>query len=190
MRFSSVSRCCFLTLTMGTLTLLAGCSGSKKAESVTGTVKLDGKELSIGKINFVAPTGEKSSKNVKDVTAEIVDGAFTVKGVPIGDIKVTIETETAKNSFAQTTAQKTQLTSLKASKAKMKEQAKGFGQEADTSQLDDQIKELEESIKKVDAAEKKFRPVPKKYGDAASSGITVTIKAGSNSLDPIELSSK
>jgi len=165
-----------------------GCSGGKKKGDVTGTVNLDGKPLGIGRLRFILPSG----KAAEEKSAEIKDGEFSVKGVPVGEnIKVTIDTKTVEMR-AKPEAIERRIAEIKSSKATMVAQSKNApaDQKPDFTRFDEQLKEAEAELKESKDLAKKFRPVPAKYADEKSTDISVTIKPGDNTLDPIELKSR
>jgi len=181
MRFSRFS--CFFVLVLGSLTLLGGCSGNKKNGEVTGTVNLDGKPLPYGILKFSNPTGKATDQSL---TGEINDGEFSIKKVPVGELKVSIKTELT----AMPEEFRIKVESLKNTKKIAADAAAKAGQPADTTIVDEQIAEAQKELDKATALQKKLKVVPKKYWDEKTSGITVTIKGGAQTLDPIELSSK
>jgi hypothetical protein len=79
------------------LPLLAGCTSQKtkvqdaNRDAVSGTVTFDGKPLPLGTITCIS---------VKDpmykTTAAIRDGHFSINNAPVGDVRITVETESMR----------------------------------------------------------------------------------------------
>src|SRR5262245_59086292 len=65
--------------------VVAGCDSGPPSADITGTITYDGKAIEKGYISFFP-------RNGKGVTAggEIIDGAYTAKGVPFGEMDVKI----------------------------------------------------------------------------------------------------
>ncbi len=76
-------RCIVLPLL---LVLASGC-GSGKTGTVSGKVLLDGKPVPGGYINFF-PSGENSTAKTSPIGE---DGSYSVKGVPVGTAKITVQ---------------------------------------------------------------------------------------------------
>jgi len=175
---------CFLVL------FGSGCSGKgSKTGDVSGTVNLDGSPLPFGLIKFVASDSTKAKE--KEKPGEIKDGAFEVKGVPVGDsVTVTIDTEKAAAMYNPDTLRRG-LAEKQASRASMLAGAKDKGQAPDTTQIDEEIAKIKEDLKKAEDLTKKLKgkKVPTKYGDEKTSTIKVKITGGAQTLDPIELKS-
>jgi len=143
---------------------LSGCSGGKKTE-VSGTVTLaDGKPLPSGKIRFI-PTEKKG----KTVDGDIEDGKFTVKNVPLGECRVSINTEHL-NVDDQ----------IKTTEATIASQGKGA---VGAPEMEKYANELKEKLAALKADKAKYRPIPKKYTDDKSSPLTITVKKD----EPIEI---
>ena len=137
--------------------LMYGCGGPGTAD-VTGTVKFDGKPLPAGMIAFTSEDG-------RGATSGIADGTYLATGVPTGAVKVTVTTPEA----AKTPRPKGGAVDL----------SKKFGPPKGV--------ELPPEAKGA-----KFNPygesenvvsIPKKYGDPAQSGLTLTVTSGKNTFD-------
>lgn len=71
--------------------VLAGCgSSTKPVRAVSGTVKLDGKPLTDGSINFISAAGFSASSKIKDGSFSISNSQFG-GGIPLGDYQVAVE---------------------------------------------------------------------------------------------------
>jgi len=190
MRISRFPRCLFVIL--GSLALLsAGCSGKGGKAEVTGKVTLDGKPLGYGSIRFVNPgTGKEKG----DANADIEDGEFSAKKVPVGEIKVTVDTESLRARLADIPQLRQTLKTQEENDKKMAAmmQAKGLKSDIDDSAKKESVDKMKADLAKLELIQKKISAtaVPKKYQDEKTTPITVTIKSGSNTLDTIELSSK
>jgi hypothetical protein len=64
---------------------LAGCGGGKG--EVSGQVKFKGEPLPNGRVTFVCQAGTKEVFG-----SEILNGRYTVSGIPAGLVKITVET--------------------------------------------------------------------------------------------------
>lgn len=170
----------FRALAVALLALVPlGCGRS--TGTVTGTVSLDGKALPAGQISFIPSSGPA-------VSAQIKDGAYTVAGVPTGEVKVTVETETIKlklDAMKKSTAPSSFNPSLKGFSGKklseMPPAAKEFfeKQKQNATEAGRNYKELLAS----------YREIPARYKEAATSGFSVNVTSGSNTYD-VPLKSK
>lgn len=157
--------------------LAAGCGGKGK---VSGTVTLDGQPLPAGTITFVPSTGPGAA-------GKIEDGNYSVTGVPVGKVAVTVETDTVKKEMdalavASQGGQRTAGGRITPDKlAKMPENAK--------AQFEAQQKNAAEAPRKLRELQAKYRTIPQKYAKADSSGLTLEVKSGANPFD-VPLSSK
>ena len=77
--------CCLKTL-VGFLVLAAAGCGAGKGE-VSGQVKFKGEPLTSGRVTFVCQAGAKEV-----LSSEIVNGTYTISGVPVGPVKIMVET--------------------------------------------------------------------------------------------------
>jgi len=188
MRLSQISR--LLLLVVSPLALfVAGCSGGGKKASAKGNVTLDGQPLGVGLLRFVNPGTDPKFKT--DVTVEIEDGAFTAKQVPVGDVKVVIETETLKGRLKELEGMKMLLAQQQKFKAEREKRGQEFKDKAmDPSMFDEQIAKITEDLKKLENISKKIKTIPKQYSSETTTPITVNIKPGENTLETIELKSK
>jgi hypothetical protein len=78
--------CLFLNACLGCLNLtVGGCSGGKG--EVSGLVKFKGEPLPNGRVTFVCQTGAKEV-----LSDEIVNGRYTISGIPVGPVTIVVET--------------------------------------------------------------------------------------------------
>jgi hypothetical protein len=75
------------------LALAAGAPAAEKTGSLTGKVTLNGKPLAKGKVSFHPAKG-------KAVTADVQDGSYSAKGVPVGKLRVTVEGKDVPKKFS------------------------------------------------------------------------------------------
>ena len=130
------------------LLLFAGCSGGKG--DVTGEVKVKGTPLSYGRITFVS-----EGKYHIAVSALIIRGKYTIKDVPSGPAKISIE------SIKPPTKEQIE-------KAK-KEPGLG-GEQSFPPEL-------------TEGEPLKYMKIPSKYGEPEKSGLTYTVEKGSQTKD-------
>jgi len=144
---------------------------------VSGQVTLDGKPLPIGNIIFVPANGPA-------VSAPIKDGAYTAPGVPTGEIKVAVETDSIKKQIDQT----------KKGSGPGKSDPSVSGPPAGSSAAQNMPPAAKEFFEKQRAAAAEaakiakelaaeYRPLPDRYKDASSSGLSLTVSGGSNKFD-------
>jgi hypothetical protein len=120
---------------------------------VAGKVSLDGKPLPGGTIIF-----QDSKKHA--VAAEIKDGEYTATGVPVGDVKVAVDTNSLKGKAEMLVG------GIKLSDQEAAARAQ-------------QAKEMLA----------RYRPIPGKYADPEKSGLTTKVNGGTNQYD-VTLTSK
>src|SRR5437868_511463 len=78
--------CLFREALLGfSVLVFVGCSGGKG--EVSGQVKFKGEPLPGGRVTFACQTGTKEV-----LSSEIVNGRYTISGIPIGPVKITVET--------------------------------------------------------------------------------------------------
>jgi hypothetical protein len=65
--------------------VFVGCSGGKG--EVSGQVKFKGEPLPSGRVTFACQTGTKEV-----LSSEILNGRYTISGVPVGPVKIMVET--------------------------------------------------------------------------------------------------
>ncbi len=157
--------------------LMIGCGGGKGA--VSGTVTLDGKPLPAGTIGF------RPSKGTP-VVGTIKDGQSSVSGVPSGNVKVTVETASIKEQ-ADGLLQVNKQYAMSRSQMRLPPDAK-MPPEA-KEHLEKDQKKAEESSKKATELLAAYRPLPDKYSKPETSGLSLEVKSGPNTLD-VPLSSK
>jgi hypothetical protein len=67
------------------ITAISGCGGGKG--EVSGRVLFKNEPLASGRVTFLCQTGTKEV-----FSSEIVKGKYTISGVPVGPVKITVET--------------------------------------------------------------------------------------------------
>lgn len=159
------------------LPLAAGCGGGKG--SVSGTVTLDGQPLPVGNITFLPSNGPGA-------TGPIEDGKYSVKGVPTGQVTVTVETISIKKEIESVTksspkAPKVGTATIPQDMAKVPENAR--------AKMEQMKKQADERTSRVKDLQAKYREVPGKYSRAEASGLATTVNKGQNTFD-VQLSSK
>ena len=160
---------------------LPGCGGGGGKAKVTGTVTLDGKPLPAGTIAFIPEKGPA-------VAASIRDGVYTAAAVPIGDVKVTVETASLRHLAGD--EKKSGLDPTRFEKKggldpahyptndpKMPAEAKAYFEKQ--SQLASEAKDMAG----------RYRPIPDRYTNPETSGLSLTVKSGENKFD-VPLTSK
>lgn len=152
-----------------------GCGGGKG--TVTGTVTLDDKPLSVGTIAFQPAKGNA-------VSAPIKDGKYTVEGVPTGEARVTVDTKAVEQQLKPPDrgGQAPPQSMAPPPGMKMPPEAQKYFDErkqaANANQ--DAAKELR----------KNFRKVPEKYGKADTSGLTFKVQSGKGNTFDVPLKSQ
>jgi hypothetical protein len=149
------------------LLTVIGCGSS--GATVTGTVTRDGKPLPAGHILFHPATGQA-------VQADITDGQYTVKKVPLGDCKVTVDTEYLKAMTGGMPPTGTQpppgLSGADLEKWKKEVASKGGAPGMDPEQL-----------KTAQEQAKLYQPVAEKYRRPDQTPLRVTINSGTQTFD-------
>lgn len=179
------NRCRRFAFSLGAFALLlplAGGCGSGKG-TLSGEVTLDGKPLPSGTITFYP--AKKSLGN--PLVSAITDGKYSVSGVPVGNMKVAVETTSIKRQ-----ADTFQASASSSNMARSMGQRKGGGAlppEAKKA-MDEEKKSAEESKQKSKELMDKYRPIPGKYENKDTSGLSVEVKPGSNPPYNVSLSSK
>jgi len=75
----------FLAVSMFLFTMV-GC-GSSAPGNVSGEVKYNGQPLPDGNITFISQVGDKQT-----VRGKITDGRYSLPGVPVGPVEITVQT--------------------------------------------------------------------------------------------------
>ncbi len=145
---------------LSTLCALAGCGGSGSG-TVEGRVTLDGRPVAAGRVSFRSADGKNTA-----VAKIAPDGSYRVLDVPCDAMRVSVN---PLDKFERIKLQRD------AGGAKSKGEARG--PEAQAKQSD--IAEALEAAMNV----------PEKYRNPDTSGLTLTVKSGTNTYD-IEISSK
>jgi len=129
--------------------LLAGCSPSQG--TITGKITYQGKPLPVGTVTFVPAQGGHA------VTSDIQDGEYKVTKVPVGLVKIAVTTpsQAPPPQFLETKM---------AIPAELLEKARP-GKSSDDPAKAPQAK--------------KPVPIPTKFSDPDKSGLTYTVKGGS-----------
>lgn len=155
------------------LSLTLGCSGGKG--KVNGKVTLDGQPLPAGTISFIPSNGSA-------VGAEIKDGQYAVERVPVGDVKVTVETASVK--------EKLNAISVAAQHSRMMQARPGASmpEEAKTA-LEEERRQSQAALQKQKDLQAAYRYIPEKYSKVESSGLSLQVKSGDNPFD-VALTSK
>jgi hypothetical protein len=83
-----------LTVVLATVFAAAGCA--EKKGDVSGQVSFDGAPLPSGKITFICEGGNKPV-----LSADIRDGSYEIKDVPLGLVKITVATYKASQAVAR-----------------------------------------------------------------------------------------
>jgi hypothetical protein len=141
-----------LFMALATAVIAVGCGGPKG--TVTGVVKYQGKIVKGGTVTFVCASGKPGGSSP---IAE--DGTYTIKDVPVGDVQITVETESAKPS-AQ-------------AQAHPYKAPQGAPPEASNFTQGDKPKD-------------RYVQIPESYGNPGTSGLTYTVAEGSQE-HPIDL---
>ena len=80
------STCLLLSALLGSFALtVVGCSGGKG--EVSGRIKFKGEPLPSGRVTFACQAGDKEV-----LSTEILNGSYTVSGIPVGPVKILVET--------------------------------------------------------------------------------------------------
>src|SRR5437016_6308627 len=90
MRTRVIVRTLFTTFALLTLGLAARAAENPKVGQIEGTVRFQGKPLPGGTVSFHPDKGKPFVAQLQD------DGSYTLKNVPVGAMRVTIETESLK----------------------------------------------------------------------------------------------
>jgi len=152
------------------LLVLSGCSGGKgKKANVTGTVTYNNKPLPRGKITFV-PSGKGTP-----VTGVIEDGKFDVKGAPVGECKVLIDTRYLLQSRERLQTLERQFNLAQTMVAKGQANAE---MKAELEKNKDEIKELREEVSK-------YVQIPDTYLEKEKTPLSMDVQGGE--LSPIEI---
>jgi hypothetical protein len=162
---------CFAAL----LVFLGGVTGCGGKGTVTGTVTgPDGQPLPVGRITFL-PTGGQPG-----ASGEIQDGKYKVENVPTGENKVGVDTEYIQVEFGATVknaARGKPQTGTGASGPPPKDAPPAF--------LEMQKKQAE-GLNKAKEMMAKYRQLPVKFADPNTSGLSLTVKTGTNDF-PVDL---
>jgi len=137
-----------LILLASVLLPLAGCAKSNKAVIVSGKVSYKGKPLGGGTIQFHPATGDPIPGGINP------DGTFSFGGVPPGPSRITIETESIRNTV-QKGGDYMRMPGAK----------------------------IPEGMKVSDAPQPTYVPIPKKYADPNTSGLTWDVNSGNSTKD-------
>jgi hypothetical protein len=131
------------------LAAFGGCAGGRG--DVSGQVLFKGQPLHSGRVTFICQTGAKEV-----FSAEIVKGEYTISGIPVGPVKITVET------FAPAPA------------ATLRAKIPGG--------IPPDIKGMPQPGAPPPPPEK-FIAIPPRYGNLEHSGLTYTVTAGEQRHD-------
>ncbi len=165
---------------------LAGCGIGGKG-SVSGTVTVNGKPLSMGMIVFTPASGTP-------VAAEISDGKYEATGVPTGEVKVSLDLHNLKLIADQAKSGMKGMAGMAAKFGKggdvNKEKSLNPGG-ANMAKMPEGAKEMlakqQQSAGDAKRRQKEalalLPEIPEKYTDPAQSGWTLKVSGGSNTFD-------
>ena len=140
--------CCLATLALATCAGLSGCGGASTG-TVSGKVLYNGTPLKGGNVTFVPEAqGEHSI-----ISAIGEDGSYSVEKVPVGAVKITVETKSLKP------------------KTNVPAYAPPPGSPGGYQPPD------------PNAMAKRYVAIPDSYSDPEKSGLTCTVKGGSQPYD-------
>jgi hypothetical protein len=144
--------------------LLAGAVGCNKKGTVSGKVTYDGKPVLVGTVTFHT---EK-----RQVVAAIDDnGVYTVTGVPLGEAKITVDTSTAE-------ALRKAPAGPPGGPPKDIKAPKDF-----QSQIEKEGGAANQQLKERAERARNTPDVPTAYTKPDTSGVTLTVKAGSQEFN-------
>jgi hypothetical protein len=147
-----------LLLVLACFVVSLGCTGGPKraaTASLSGKITYKNQPVTAAALIFHPADG-----NSPPVTATIVgtNGEYEVAGLPVGDLKLTVDAEPYNNKKPQ------------------KEQRGAKGRE---NKMSPTPKDRSGSK----PFEGTYMPLPKKYAEASTTTLTVTVKAGKNNKD-------
>jgi len=167
---------------VGIAALLAaavGCGGASTA-TVSGTVTLDNGPLPGGKITFISATANRGTKEFFAVIDR--EGQYTISEVPLGPVKVKVETEHLNLTKGFGGKDPSQFKPPKVEfpkelRDKMKDQA-------------DNLRKAEEAQKQLTAKMPIYKRIPAKYTNPDKSGLSAEITERTQTGLNFALSSK
>jgi len=142
--------------------LAAGCGRSTSGSSVTGSVTYNGNPVTGGSMLF-------HGKDKPYPASLGADGKYTCPVIPPGDYTVTIDTKWLEKAGAGDAA--STIKDMANQGVTDQDLAKGFKDLAKAQEMNKAIANL------------KYVAIPKKYADAKTSGLTVTVESGSTTKD-------
>jgi hypothetical protein len=149
-------RLVFPFLALALLTV-AGCTKNPNAPAqISGVVKYNGKPLPGGTIKFHDSEGKAYSAPIQQ------DGKYELTDVPVGEMKVTVETESLNPAKKQETY---------------------GGQRAAKMGMSDYNPAGLPARPGAEEKKEQYVKIPGKYNDISSSGLSATLKKGKNSKD-------
>jgi hypothetical protein len=150
-----------------------GCSPAGPRASVTGTVRYNNQPVKAGTVYFVYEQGGMYQCDLKS------DGSFQFMDVPIGNVKVVVQTETFNPDQKPQSYTKKQKDVAKGYDKNMKEyderMGKGGGENKDAATV--LSKEQREALAKV------YVRIPEKYRNETTTPLTYTVDRGRRSKD-------
>lgn len=141
--------------------MAVGCGSSQG--TISGKVSYQGKVVPGGTVSILPGSGGALTGEIKE------DGTYTIKKVPAGPAKVTVETDSVK---PVSSAAPPQARGAAAYYAKMPKPPEGVGKEGQT---------VGPALSGGDA--KRYVPIPANYSDPEKSGLSLTVKGGNNPFD-------
>lgn len=148
--------------------MAAGCGSSQG--TVSGKVTYKGAIVKGGTVRVVPEKGSPATGDIQE------DGTYKISHVPTGPAKVSVETDSMKPN-------KPQSPQAQGAAAMYKNMPKGPPPGEPGSDMD-ASKSIAGGREKGD--EKRYVEIPARYNDSNKSGLTLTVKGGSNPFD-IEL---
>jgi len=129
--------------------LAAGCGGGKKGE-VSGKVLYQGKPVRGGTVSFIPEGGGLMSSAIEE------DGSYTVRNVPVGAVKITVETDSFRPPVMP---------------------PGGPGSGGPPEGVMKYMKGKNAALADPQRA-KRYVPIPLQYGDPRQSNLTYTVTGG------------
>lgn len=154
-RFGRVSG---FALCLGAILLAGGCSGGKGV--VNGKVLYKGKPIPGGSVSFTSDKGDKEGVWSSPIEE---DGSYTIRGVPAGTAKITVETDSFRPALASVGAQRG-----------------GGGVSAQF--MKENLEKMNPQMADPERA-KRYVPIPAQYRDATKSNLTYEVKSGKQEHD-------
>jgi hypothetical protein len=129
--------------------LTAGCGGKG---AVSGKVLYQGKPVPAGTVSFILEGGGVMSSPIEE------DGSYAIQNVPPGQLKITVETESARPPSGQ-------------------------GERGGKGAPDFMMKFIKEKDPKVAERGKRYMRIPEQYSDPGHSNLAYEVKSGKQEHD-------